>query len=128
MKRVTGIGGIFFKSADPQKLAAWYQRHLGLNIEAWGGVIFTESPSLQGNNNSTTWCPFQQDTEYFAPSTAPFMINYRVENLAELLQVLKAEGVHVDDKIESSEYGQFGWVIDPEGNKIELWQPPSTRI
>lgn len=124
MKRVTGIGGIFFKSADPQSLAAWYQRHLGLNVEAWGGVVFTESPSLQGNSNTTTWCPFQQDSDYFSPSTTPFMINYRVENLVALLAVLKTEGVVVDDKIETSEYGQFAWLIDPEGNKIELWQPP----
>jgi predicted enzyme related to lactoylglutathione lyase len=126
MKRVTGIGGIFFKSKDPKALGAWYQTHLGIAVQPWGGAAF----QWKGADNaegvgSTIWSPFAADTSYFAPSTAPFMINYRVDDLHTLLAVLRAEGVQVDDKIEESEYGKFGWVIDPEGNKLELWQPPA---
>ena len=126
MKRVTGIGGIFFKSQDPKALAAWYKTHLGINIEEWGGAAFTwknaDNPEGVG---TTIWSPFAADTAYFAPSTQPFMINYRVDDLHALLAALRAEGVQVDEKVQDSEYGKFGWVIDPEGNKLELWQPPA---
>ena len=125
MKRVTGIGGVFFKSKDPKALGAWYKTHLGINLEEWGGAVFqwkgTDNPEGVG---TTVWSPFAEETSYFAPSTAPFMINYRVEDLHALLAVLRAEGVQVDEKVEASEYGMFGWVIDPDGNKLELWQPP----
>ena len=125
MKRVTGIGGIFFKAKDPKALAAWYERHLGIDVQDWGGAVFRwvtpENPSGIG---TTTWSPFKQDTEYFAPGTATFMVNYRVEDLHQLLAALRAEGCRVEDKVEESEYGKFGWVVDPEGNKLELWQPP----
>lgn len=126
MKRVTGIGGVFFKARDPQALAAWYRTHLGFDIEAWGGAAFR----WQGDHNpagigTTVWSPFPADTGYFAPSAAPFMINYRVEDLHAVLAALRSEGVDVDDKVEESEFGKFSWVVDPEGNKIELWQPPA---
>ncbi len=123
MQRVTGIGGIFFKAKDPKALAAWYQRHLGFDIQNWGGAVF-QTQHAEIDLAMTNWCPFAADTDYFAPSQAPFMINYRVNDLAALLALLKTEGVTVDDKVESSEFGHFGWIFDPEGNKIELWQPP----
>ncbi len=126
MKRVTGIGGIFFKSSDPAALAAWYQRHLGLAVESWGGVAFRwQTPDNPSGVGSTMWCPFKADTDYFAPSQAAFMLNFRVDDLQALLAVLRQEGVQVLEKTESSEFGEFGWVLDPEGNKIELWQPPA---
>ena len=126
MKRVTGIGGVFFKSKDPKALGAWYKAHLGIEVEEWGGAAFrwkgTENPEGVG---ITVWSPFSAETNYFAPSTAPFMINYRVEDLHALLAALRSEGVQVEDKVEESEHGKFGWAIDPDGNKLELWQPPA---
>ena len=128
MKRVTGIGGIFFKSDDPDKLREWYAEHLKLPIEEWGGASFKwreqEDPTREGY---TIWSPFERDTDYFEPSKKPFMINFRVENLDEVLQQLKAEGVTVDEKREESEFGKFGWVMDPEGNRVELWEAPSVK-
>jgi predicted enzyme related to lactoylglutathione lyase len=126
MKRVTGIGGIFFKSKNPQALGAWYREHLGIPVEEWGGAVFrwgsAEAPATAG---TTTWSPFPEDTDYFAPGAASFMINYRVEDLEALLAQLRSEGCNVDPKVQDSEFGRFGWVFDPEGNKIELWQPPA---
>lgn len=125
MKRVTGIGGIFFKAKDPKALAEWYRAHLGLNVEDWGGVAFRwADDSALG---TTIWSPFKDDTSYFAPSTAPFMVNFRVADLHALLAALRAEGCDVQDKVDESEYGKFGWVVDPEGNKLELWEPPAGR-
>lgn len=125
MKRVTGIGGIFFKAKDPAALGAWYRDHLGIALEDWGGSVFhwkdDDNPTGGG---TTVWCPFKDDTDYFAPSRASFMINYRVADLHALLAVLRSEGCQVDDKVEESEFGKFGWVTDPEGNKLELWQAP----
>lgn len=124
MQRVTGIGGIFFKSADPKALGAWYRDHLGLDVTEWGGAIFP-----WGGDGSppgmTIWSPFAQDTDYVAPGTAAFMINFRVADLDGLLDALRAEGCNVVDRTERSEQGAFGWVIDPEGNKVELWEPPA---
>ena len=126
MKRVTGIGGIFFKAADPAALGAWYRDHLGLDVADWGGAVFSwggpDSPS-----GMTLWTPFAQDTDYLEPSKAPFMINFRVADLDALLAALREEGCQVVDKTESSEFGRFGWVIDPEGNKVELWEPPADQ-
>lgn len=123
MQRVTGIGGIFFKANDPKALGEWYRRHLGIDVLDWGGAAFRwgtpENPS-----GTTIWSPFAADTSYFAPGTAPFMVNYRVHDLHALLAALREEGCDVDERVEESEYGKFGWVVDPEGNKIELWQPP----
>lgn len=127
MRRVTGIGGIFFKAKDPKALAEWYRVHLGLNVEEWGGVAFRWADDGAAATGTTIWSPFKEDTPYFAPGTASFMVNYRVEDLAALLAALRAEGCQVDEKVDESEYGKFGWVVDPEGNKIELWQPPAGR-
>ena len=127
MKHVLGIGGIFFKADDPEKLSTWYRLHFGLDVEEYGGVTFREgatddsSPRRQA---STVWSPFAADTGYFAPSEKPFMINFRVADLEALLAKLRAEGVAVEERTEKSEFGYFGWVMDPEGNKIELWEPP----
>jgi predicted enzyme related to lactoylglutathione lyase len=126
MKRVTGIGGVFFKSADPESLTEWYRVHLGFPVEAWGGVAFRWStPDNPSGTGTTAWSPFKADTDYFAPSTSSLMINYRVDDLHALLAALRTEGCNVVDKVDESEYGKFGWVIDPEGNKVELWQPPA---
>lgn len=124
MKRVTGIGGIFFKAKDPGTLGAWYRDHLGLDVTSWGGVIFNWGGD-GSETGMTIWSPFAADTTYMAPSTSSFMINFRVADLDALLAALKAEGCDVIDKTESSEQGKFGWVIDPEGNKVELWEPPA---
>jgi len=125
MHRVTGIGGIFFKSRDPKALGEWYRRHLGIDVGEWGGAAFHwKGPHNPEGGGTTIWSPFAADTRYFEPGTASFMINYRVEDLHALLALLRAEGVQVEDKVEESEYGKFGWVVDPEGNKLELWQPP----
>lgn len=124
MRRVTGIGGIFFKARDPKALAAWYQQHLGLKVEDWGGVAFRWADDNPAGAGTTIWSPFTQDTAYFAPSTSAFMVNFRVADLHALLAALRAEGCQVQDKVDESEYGKFGWVLDPEGNKIELWEPP----
>lgn len=124
MKRVTGIGGIFFKAADPKALSAWYRDHLGLDTSDWGGALFPWGGEGSAKG-MTIWSPFAQDTDYMAPSTASFMINFRVDDLDALLTVLRTEGCNVLERTETSEQGKFGWVIDPEGNKVELWQPPS---
>lgn len=117
MKRVIGVGGIFIKSADPQRMRDWYQKHLGIPIEAWGGAAFS-------GDGTTVWNIFEASSNYFDPSKASFMVNYRVADLAALLVALRAEGCDVVDKMDDSEYGKFGWVFDPDGNKIELWEPP----
>jgi predicted enzyme related to lactoylglutathione lyase len=126
MKRVTGIGGIFFKANDPAALRAWYQKHLGIDVQPWGGAAFVWADDAgQGVKGTTIWNIGDAAGDYYAPSTSTFMINYRVDNLAALLQALRDEGCHVLDKTDDSEYGKFGWVMDPEGNKVELWQPPA---
>ena len=127
MKYVVGIGGIFFKANDPEKLAAWYKEHLGLEVEDYGGVTFREPPkddTTPQRQAYAIWSPFAADTDYFAPSSKPFMINFRVTNLDELLANLRAKGVTVDEKTDKSDFGYFGWAMDPEGNRIELWEPP----
>jgi predicted enzyme related to lactoylglutathione lyase len=126
VERVTGIGGIFFKAKDPAALRAWYQAHLGIKVEDWGGAVFRwADASGKPRHGTTIWNVADAASDYFAPSTSSFMINYRVPDLLALLNVLRAEGCTVIDKAEDSEYGKFGWVIDPEGNKIELWEPPA---
>lgn len=124
-KRVTGIGGIFFKSEDPQKVKDWYKKHLGFETTEWGCSFFWKEVNNPDAKTParTEWSPFKNDTEYFQPSEKPFMFNYRVENLAELLKVLKEEGVQIVGGMEEYPYGKFGWIMDPEGNKIELWEP-----
>jgi predicted enzyme related to lactoylglutathione lyase len=126
MRRVTGIGGIFFMARDPIALRAWYKKHLGIDVQEWGGAAFTWTDSTGNPTKGTTiWSIGGSDGEHFAPSKAPFMINYRVADLAGLLAELRKEGCDVLDKTDDSEYGKFGWVMDPEGNKVELWQPPA---
>ena len=126
MKRVTGIGGVFFKAKDAPALQAWYRRHLGIDVQEWGGAVFPWADA-EGRpvGGTTVWSIGPAQSEQFAPSTAPFMINYRVADVRALLQALKDEGCQVLDRFEDSEYGKFGWVIDPEGNKVELWEPPA---
>ena len=125
MKRVTGIGGVFFKAQDAPALQAWYKRHLGIDVQDWGGTAFLWADSEgKPSGGMTIWSVSGKESEQFAPSEAPFMINYRVNDLHALIAVLKEEGCNVMDKTEDSEFGKFGWVIDPEGNKVELWQPP----
>jgi len=126
VKRVTGIGGIFFKAKDAPALRAWYKQHLGIDVQDWGGTAFTWTDA-DGNptGGMTVWSVSPETSKQFAPSNASFMVNYRVEDLHAVIAALKAEGCNVLDKIDDSEYGKFGWVIDPEGNKIELWQPPA---
>jgi len=126
MKRVTGIGGIFFKSSDPKRLSAWYRDHLGLDVSDWGGAIF-QWGGPESSPGMTIWSPFAHDTNKMAPSAASFMINFRVADLDALLAALRTENCNVLDKTESSDFGKFGWVIDPDGNKIELWEPPADQ-
>ena len=121
-KRVTGIGGIFFKCKDPKKMNEWYKTHLGLNTNNYGTVFEWRQASDSTKKGFTNWNPFPEKTKYFDPSTKDFMINYRVENLETLVQDLKAEGVTITDTIETVAYGKFVHIIDMEGNKIELWQ------
>jgi predicted enzyme related to lactoylglutathione lyase len=126
MKRVTGIGGVFFKANDAPVLRAWYKRHLGIDVQEWGGAAFdwTDGDGKPAGG-TTAWCIVPAPSSQFAPSAAPFMVNYRVEDLHALVEVLREEGCNVLEKIDESEYGKFAWVIDPEGNKVELWQPPA---
>lgn len=126
MEKVRGVGGVFFKAADPKALGAWYRDNLGIPVDPnWGGAVFTWS-ELEGPGEpaSTVWSPFKQDTTYFAPSTASFMINFRVGDLDAMVAQLKANGCDVADEIQDTPQGRFGWVMDPEGNRIELWEPP----
>jgi predicted enzyme related to lactoylglutathione lyase len=125
MKRVTGIGGIMFKAKDAPALQAWYKRHLGIDVQAWGGTAFSWADADGKPTGGTTIWSVGPDTgDQFAPSKASFMVNYRVADVRALVAALKAEGCNVLDKIDDSEYGKFAWVIDPEGNKVELWEPP----
>jgi predicted enzyme related to lactoylglutathione lyase len=125
MKRVTGLGGIFFKTEDPKAMKEWYGKHLGLPVNEYGASfrwIDVAHPEAKVHA-STAWSPFRQDTKYFQPSQKSFMINYRVENLMDLLTALKEEGVQIVGGPEEYPYGKFAWIMDPEGNKIELWEP-----
>jgi predicted enzyme related to lactoylglutathione lyase len=128
MKRVTGLGGIFFRSDDPKKLAGWYEKHLGIQSNADGsGAMFewrdAMNPEIKG---MTVWSIFPRNTSYFGTGAQSAMINYRVENLDGLLELLKQEGVEIDPHREDYDYGRFAWIVDPEGNRIELWEPPKS--
>lgn len=128
MKRVSGIGGVFFKARDAVALRAWYAKHLGLDVQNWGGATLRWQEDPDAQNGVTVWTIFDGTTEYFRPSAAPFMINYRVPDLRATLDALKEEGCDVDPRVEESEFGKFGWVMDPEGNRIELWEPPTGAL
>ena len=122
-KRVTGLGGVFFKAKNPEELRNWYQNHLQIESNEHGALFQWREYDNQESIGHTAWNPFPADTEYYQPSKKEFMFNYRVENLEELMEVLKKEGVEIVGEIEEYPYGKFGWILDPEGNKIELWEP-----
>jgi predicted enzyme related to lactoylglutathione lyase len=123
MKKVTGIGGIFFKCKDPNVMKEWYKKNLGLDTDKYGTTFEWRQAEDSSKKGFTQWSPFSEKSTYFSPSTKDFMINYRVENIAALVEELKASGVTVTDTIETFEYGRFVHIMDPEGNKIELWEP-----
>ena len=124
MARVTGIGGVFLKSKDDSDaLAAWYKKHLGMPLEDWGGAILRWPDDKAEDNGLTVWTLAAKDSNWFSPSDSSFMINYRVDNLDEMLSQLRASGVEVIKGPESAENGKFAWIMDPEGNKVELWEP-----
>jgi predicted enzyme related to lactoylglutathione lyase len=123
MKKVTGIGGVFFKTDNPEKIREWYQKHLGLITTQWGATFFWHPTDNISHLARTEWSPFKKDTDYFNPSDKPFMINYRVENLTALLEQLKQEGVEIVGEMQEFDYGKFAWIMDPDGNKLELWEP-----
>lgn len=123
IKRVTGIGGIFFKCKDPKKMREWYKTHLGLNTNQYGTVFEWRQATDSTKKGFTQWSPFNEKTNYFEPSEKDFMINYRVGNLKALVEELKKEGVTITDTIETYDYGKFVHIMDLEGNKVELWEP-----
>ncbi len=123
MKKVTGIGGVFFKCKNPETIKEWYKQHLGLDTNQYGTTFEWRKEDKPEEKGSTQWSPFSETTKYFEPSSKEFMINYRVDNLEQLVEELKKEGVTICDEIEVYEYGKFIHILDPEGNKIELWEP-----
>jgi predicted enzyme related to lactoylglutathione lyase len=123
MKKVTGIGGIFFKCKDPKKVTEWYQKHLGLNTNPYGASFEWFEGYDSTKKAQTQWTAFSETTKYFDPSTKEFMINYRVADLTALVEELKKEGVTILDEIKTYDYGKFVHILDAEGNKIELWEP-----
>ncbi|MEO6315172.1 MAG: VOC family protein [Chitinophagaceae bacterium] len=123
MKKVTGIGGIFFKCKDPKAVTAWYQKHLGLNTNPYGATFEWFEGADSTKKGQTQWTPFAETTKYFEPSAKDFMINYRVENLEALVAELKKDGVTIVDSIETYDYGKFVHILDAEGNKVQLWEP-----
>jgi predicted enzyme related to lactoylglutathione lyase len=122
---VIGIGGVFFKSKNPKKLAVWYRRYLGIPVKGEYATFGWKAMVNPRRSGHTIWALFPRDTDYFGSSPSDLMVNYRVKNLRRLLNQLKKEGVKVEEKVEEYPYGKFGWVYDLEGNKIELWEPPS---
>ncbi len=122
-KKVTGIGGIFFKCQNPDQIKSWYSENLGLNTDQYGALFEFRQADNPEKEGYLQWSPFSANTEYFKPSEKEFMINYRVENLVELVEELKKNGVQVVDEIETYDYGKFVHILDPENNKIELWEP-----
>ena len=115
--RVTGIGGVFFKAKNKDRLLDWYREHLGIDVQEWGGAMFS-------GMGQTVWTIFKQDSDYFGAGSQRYMVNYRVANLSRMLARLKDEGVTVEPRVEESDFGKFGWILDPEGNRVELWEPP----
>ncbi len=125
MKRVIGIGGIFFKAKNPKTLAKWYEKHLGVPIdESYGGFSFRwDDEAQRPEKGYTIWSPFKEDTEYIKPSDKDYMFNFIVDDLEALLEALQSEGVQQVDELVNSEFGKFAWIMDPEDNKVELWEP-----
>jgi catechol 2,3-dioxygenase-like lactoylglutathione lyase family enzyme len=123
-QRVRGVGGIFFKSQNPEALRAWYAKHLGIVSNGDQGTMFLwDQPDSPAKDQLTAWCIFPASTTYFGPSNASLMVNYVVDDLHALLDTLRKEGVWVDLKVDEHDYGKFGWIMDPDGNRIELWEP-----
>ena len=123
MARVTGIGGVFLKAKDPKALSAWYAKHLNLTVSAYGGINFLWSDEVPKGTGSTAWSTFPEDTKYFGPGSQTAMVNYRVDDLDALVEQLRKDGVTIDPKRDDESYGKFAWITDPEGNKVELWEP-----
>lgn len=123
MKKVTGLGGVFFKCDNPQSMNDWYTKNLGITTGEYGATFEWREVDNPSEKGSTAWCTFPKESEYFNPSIKPFMINYRVENLVTLVEELKKENVTIVDEISEYDYGKFIHVLDPEGNIIELWEP-----
>jgi predicted enzyme related to lactoylglutathione lyase len=118
VERVLGLGGVFFRARDPERLRAWYAEHLGVELEDYGGALFRAE-----EGDATVWSIFPADTDYFGPGDRELMLNYRVRDLDAMLEQLRSAGVRVDERVEEFEYGRFGWATDPEGNRFELWEP-----
>jgi len=123
MAKITGIGGVFFKTQNPKELAEWYQKHLGLNLEAWGGAVLRWPQDVAEDKGATVWHTAPADSKWFSPSESSFMINYRIDNMDAMLAQLKAGNVEIVKGPEYHENGAFAWVMDPAGNKLELWEP-----
>ncbi len=123
MARVTGIGGVFFKSPDPKALTAWYAEHLGIEMSPYGGATFQWSDEVPATTGQTAWSIFPETTKHFGAGSQAAMINYRVDDLDALLKKLEAAGVTIDPKRDEASYGKFAWIVDPDGNRVELWQP-----
>ncbi len=124
MAKVTGIGGIFFKSrSDSAALAAWYQKHLGMPLESWGGAVLRWPDDTANDKGLTVWTVADKDSQWFSPSDSAFMINYRVDDLDALISQFRTDGIEIVSGPESHENGKFAWIMDPEGNKVELWEP-----
>lgn len=124
MARVTGIGGVFFKSrSDNVALAAWYQKHLGMPLEGWGGAVLRWPDDTAEDKGLTVWHVAGRESQWFSPSDSTFMINYRVDDLGALIHQLRNEGIEIVAGPESHENGKFAWIMDPDGNKVELWEP-----
>jgi predicted enzyme related to lactoylglutathione lyase len=122
-EKVLGLGGVFLKARDPARLAAWYREALGVDAQDYGGTFVTQFPLAAGPDGYAVWSIFAQSTTYFP---GPTMVNFRVRDLDAMLVQLRAFGAEVDERVEDAEYGRFGWVTDPEGNRIELWQPAAS--
>lgn len=123
MARITGIGGVFFKSKNKEALAQWYQKNLGLKPEVWGGAVLQWSEDKAEDKGATVWMVHENDTNHFSPSGSSFMINYRIDDMDGMVAQLKQNGVEIEKGPESHENGKFLWVMDPDGNKVELWEP-----
>lgn len=129
MKRITGIGGVFFKTPDVQRTKKWYRDHLDFETTDWGATfVWGDNDASKKTLSRTEWSPFKTDSDYYAPSTLPYMINYRVHHLEALLAVLEKEGVQAVGDMQKFEYGNFGWIMDPEGRKLELWEPVDDKF
>jgi catechol 2,3-dioxygenase-like lactoylglutathione lyase family enzyme len=123
-KKVTGLGGIFFKVSNPERTRDWYKTHLGIESETWGAQFPWRSFDNPEEVGYSAWSPFKSESTYFEPSDKSFMINYRVENLYSLIDELKLQGIEILGKIHEDEFGKFAWIMDPDGHKLELWEPP----